>query len=495
MMVLSEKNGSDTSTRDRGDRQLDATDAKTTYWRRLFRRWFIEYNPLYLCSAMLVLGGAILISHAVAREHIAFGHLAVAAIAELYAWALIGGAALLVRIGLRRPAVMLALLVAAFQCDLMLHVETSIHLGAAGTVSSVCWLGSFVAKLYALARALRLRVSPAAIAMATFGAVGLVTIPRFFFALDEQGLAALVAAWVFALFAARLWSAPVVSCEDALDAWGETVLRRAVRGTWMMWAALALGHVVFWAVEYEVSIVGLAPAAALLATRWIRRELTAWVAIGATLVLAGIATPALFYLTCAMAGCVLGLRASRGPSYRAQTVESRGPTSPYRAAASAPAPATHAGSRPEVTFALADRPAMVRLFSGAACCAYLSAWTFGWSGGAWPEHVVALDLALTAVAALLVWRARARLVIAPLVAMCFHLLAAKQIITAPSSTLQWGVLSVGIGFALLVVVVVTSWQLRRVGEDDEAMPVAPATARRGNTNAPGLPLVHPRSVE
>ena len=26
----------------------------TPYWQRLFRRWFVEYNPLYLVSAMLV---------------------------------------------------------------------------------------------------------------------------------------------------------------------------------------------------------------------------------------------------------------------------------------------------------------------------------------------------------------------------------------------------------------------------------------------------------
>jgi hypothetical protein len=31
-------------------------------WRRLMHRWFVEYNPLYLVSAMLVLGGIWLLS-------------------------------------------------------------------------------------------------------------------------------------------------------------------------------------------------------------------------------------------------------------------------------------------------------------------------------------------------------------------------------------------------------------------------------------------------
>ena len=55
------------------------------------------------------------------RRALSYGPLRVAAIAEVYAVALIGGAALLMRIGQRRPAVMLALLTALYQCSLTLH--------------------------------------------------------------------------------------------------------------------------------------------------------------------------------------------------------------------------------------------------------------------------------------------------------------------------------------------------------------------------------------
>jgi len=70
------------------------TEDSSRYWRRLLHRWLIEYNPLYLLSAMLVLGGMILTSQGLARQSSLYGPLGVAAIAELYALALIGGAAL-----------------------------------------------------------------------------------------------------------------------------------------------------------------------------------------------------------------------------------------------------------------------------------------------------------------------------------------------------------------------------------------------------------------
>jgi hypothetical protein len=71
------------------------------FWERLFRRWFIEYNPLYLLSAGCVLVGASELSEGLA--HSIYSGVAVAAVAELYAWALIGSAAFLVRVELRRP--------------------------------------------------------------------------------------------------------------------------------------------------------------------------------------------------------------------------------------------------------------------------------------------------------------------------------------------------------------------------------------------------------
>ena len=41
---------------------------QTAFWRRLLHRWLIQYNPLYLLSAALVLAGVILAAHFVFRE-------------------------------------------------------------------------------------------------------------------------------------------------------------------------------------------------------------------------------------------------------------------------------------------------------------------------------------------------------------------------------------------------------------------------------------------
>src|SRR5262249_45016263 len=102
-----------------------APDPGASYARRLLHRWFIQYNPLYLLSATLVLAGTFSLSRGLEQVGSVHGPLAVSAIAELYAACLIGGAALLVRIGHRRPAVMLALITVLYQWDLTLHTERS----------------------------------------------------------------------------------------------------------------------------------------------------------------------------------------------------------------------------------------------------------------------------------------------------------------------------------------------------------------------------------
>src|SRR4051794_20185201 len=151
--------------------------SSTTRGQRLLHRWFVQYNPIYLVSATLVLGGMIATSRGLAHEGSVYGPLGVALIAEIYAGALIGGAALLTRIGQRRPAVLLALMTLLYQCDLTLHTETCAFLGGFGALATATWFSLFVGKLYALAWAVRLRLSRRAVATAAFGALGLVLGP------------------------------------------------------------------------------------------------------------------------------------------------------------------------------------------------------------------------------------------------------------------------------------------------------------------------------
>ena len=242
----------------------------------LLHRWFVQYNPLYLLSAALVLFGTHLLYRDLLAAGYLLGQLGVPAIAEIYAWALIGGAALLTRIELRRPAVLLALLAVLFQGDLTLLIETSVYLGGAGTVAVVVWLASFAAKLRALAWALRLELSRSAFVVPVLGALGLVAITRSASIFGPDTASVIVGAVTFAVVAAGLWTGRDVRSKVTLDAWGQTVLRRGLLATWTTWLVLSGMHVAFWATDHRVSCAVLVPVTLLLATRFAKLRICPW---------------------------------------------------------------------------------------------------------------------------------------------------------------------------------------------------------------------------
>src|SRR4051812_22790377 len=185
--------------------------------RRLLHRWLVQYNPLYLVSATLCLAGVYLTARGLADRGTAFGEVGVAAITELYAIALIGGAALLTRIGQRRPAVMLALLAALYQGDLTLHTEVCTYLGRVGVAASAAWAALFVAKLYALAWALKVRPSRSAVALAAYGGAGLAVMPHVLARVPPGAGGALVALWAFSVGALGLYAPRAVASAVELD--------------------------------------------------------------------------------------------------------------------------------------------------------------------------------------------------------------------------------------------------------------------------------------
>ncbi len=430
------------------------------FWPRLFHRWFVRYNPLYLLSAALVLGGLTLVSREAARGHSVLGALGVAAIAELYAFALIGGAAFLVRIGHRRPAVMLALVAVLYQSDLTLHVETCAYLGALGHAAAAAWVALFVAKLYALAAALELRPSRSAMLVPSLGAVGLAALPQLFRVLEPGERTVLVSLFVFGVGAAALWTRRAVESEVGYDVRGV----RSLRATWCTWAALGLGHVLYWCAENDVSLAALAPPVALLATRWIRREGATWAVAAGTLLATALLSPALLSPAALMVAAVLALRALRAPARRA---EAGAPTSapPYRGGAmSPPAPPS------ELSFARARPAALRRLLLGAAWSVHLALWTAGWSGGPWPEHVLVLDLALVLACAAAAWRLRRALFAPPVLVTAAHLAVAAGWVGAPRTALEWGVAAIGLGFAALATALAASWRWRPSAPREEDAP-------------------------
>jgi multisubunit Na+/H+ antiporter MnhG subunit len=423
--------------------------------RRLLHRWLIEYNPAYLLSATLVLAGVIVISRALAEEGSLYGQLGVAAIAEVYTWCLIGGAALLTRLKLRRPAVMLALLTALYLGDLTLHTETCAYLGSIGLVAALAWLVLFGAKIVALGWAMELSLSASARLLPLGGAVGLVVFPQLFASMGVHTTSQAVGLWVFVLGASALFTSRKARCKAPLDLWGRKVLGRSLRAVWVMWAVLLLGHVAFWAFESKLDIVVLGPALLLLSTRWVRSEAATWGLTAGAMVLVAWVMPGFASVTALMAAGILLLRALRRPIWVRQEVNPSPPSQPYRTAGAPPAPEplrwTSRG------FDVSAPAARIRLYTGAIFAIHLSVWLQGWSQGPWPAHVLALDLLLTAVVLVIVRKRYLHLAVAPLSAVYLHWAAQSGLIRPPQTTLQWGTTSVGVGFALLILSLAGAW--------------------------------------
>lgn len=394
------------------------------FWRRLFHRWFVEYNPLYLLSAALVLGGTILCSRGLSSDGSVYGGLGVAAVAELYAGALIAGAALLMRIGQRRSAVLLGLLTIVYQADLTLHTETCPNLGLAGILGSLAWLAVFEVKIATLASALRVRVSRAMLGVTRLGTVGLALLPYLLSRIDERTTTFVVAGWLFALsaLAKRAHRTSGVESLVDLDAWGATVLRRVTRTAWLSWGLLLGLHVLFWSSQYHLSRTALVVVAPLLVVPWLASERQIWVTVACALLLARL-SPSSFSASAVVAASALAIHA-------------------VRLAAEEPR-------------ALGRRYAIASLFA-----LYLSAWTLGWSSGPWPAHVLSIDLLLSLAIVLAVWRLRARGALLPFALVWTHFLVRSNLVPAPHSLVEWGATCIASGFVLLATCLAVGYALR-----------------------------------
>jgi hypothetical protein len=97
---------------------------------------------------------------------------------------------------------------------------------------------------------------------------------------------------------------------------------------------------------------------------------------------------------------------------------------------------------------------------GAGLAVYLSVWTRGWSGGAWPHHELSLDVIVTLGLVLGVALARARIAIVPAVGIWTHMILQARLVSAPRSLFEWGGASIGLGFALLIASLSASYWLR-----------------------------------
>jgi hypothetical protein len=433
-------------------------------WSPLLHRWFVQYNPIYLLSAILVLAGTMLTSRGLSEEGSVYGQLGVALLAEVYACALIGGAAFLFHVGQRRPAVMLGMLAVIYQGDLTLHTETCAYMGALGVVASMIWGALFLGKLYALGLAMRVRIAPRAFATAGTGAMALVLGPMVLPLMPPRAGGALVAFFVFALGAMcprRVTDA--VTPRETLSAWGTTVMARALGATWMIWGVLLGLHLTFWTTERHVDL-GLAfPALALLLAHRIRGELRHVAMCLALLGLLLLVAPAAFSATAFLCALAFARRLfSKEEVPREADLADE--TSPYRGVAE-----NIWQSDGRVELAARSASERARLGVLALLCVYLGLFCFSWQGGPFPAHQWALDLGLGTALAALSGALRARWV-AALAPLTWTMGAfATGFVPLPHSPLGWGAVALTTGFVLLAVALYLS---HRWGAPSAASPEA-----------------------
>jgi len=415
----------------------------TDPFRALIHEWFVEYNPTYLLSAALVLAGLTLVSFNLAESDASAG-IGLTCVAEIYALALIGGAALLCRFGQRRAAVMVGLLAALYQCDLTLHVETCAFLDGVGWIAALAWALFFHAKLRALVAALDLTPSRSALLVPTLGAFGLALVPHALRSLDSAPRVVLVSLFVFAMLASTFWTSRRIESAIGYDYRG----RRAMTGTWLMWGGALLAHVGYWMVSFRISPALMIPVAILLSTRWAASERGVWARVLFTLALVCVGRPELLPATAAMASVVLALRAWRSPRTTRMQIDPPSAPAPYRGAPEEPAPEI-VTSLPETTFVTAEPSSAERLWLGAASSAHLGVWSALGVGGLWRPHLLWLDLGLLALCVVVYWLGRRAQALVPLAPLGAHLAIASAWITAPRSLAETGVWSIALGFGLL----------------------------------------------
>lgn len=438
--------------------------------RSLLHRWFVEYNPIYLLSAALALGGLWLLLKAAVEDGSRLGAWAVSGLAELYAFALIGGAALLVRHGQRRAGVMLGLLAMLYQGDLTMHIELSAFVG--GALVSGAWVLVFAIKLALLLRALELRIARRTFALLVTGATVVAALPHVMLVLGRSHTLAgeaIVACAMFALSAAGLYFRHPVESAVGFDVRG----RRAIGACWGALAGASLIHVGWLVADRHLDPRALLLPLAFALTRLApgHRSAIAWVA--GLVALTGLTDPAHLALASLLGAATLVLRALRRPSRPSATNEAS--AIGYRGAASPdPAPT----EPPPITFARASGVELARLSSAALLLGYVGVLAVGLA----PDealHPNGLALVVLAVAAAgLAWRLRSLTPLAAPIAAGVHALVGDPD-APPRSLADWGALLLAAAFALLALGVGHAMRRARAAAREPDQPAgAPSCSAR-----------------
>ncbi len=386
--------------------------------KRLIDHNFVEYNPLFFFSALCILVGVMLASGGLGEIGWKKGQLLLAVVVQAYEILLIAATALLFRAARqKRPAVILGLTAAVFLFDWTFRTESMGTIGNGGSMAAAVWAMMIPLKLFLLCWVFRLRIRVPLILIPSLAAVGIALAPHVLLAADEyRPLIHLGVTWLgTALAAAVSLLRPRLETDMVLSDWGRTVIRRAGKAIWGIWAGLYAVHLIAWAVQFGVTI-GAAHAvpALLLVALLSRRKIEAWVwTCCAASVLISVSTPITVAPTALVAGVILALAARE------------------------------TGRR--------------RLLVGSVLAIRLAVLTLGWQAGPLPEST-AVGTAVI-VAALIAMGVLLRL---PSAYVAAGLLALPVVIHyTPRNSLEWGTSLLAIGFLSLIVGVAINWDRRR----------------------------------
>lgn len=379
--------------------------------QRHLHYWFVQYNPLYFFSAFSVLLGMFLVSRGLSEMEWQKGQLLLTVVMQSYEILLIAGAALLFRVaGQHRPAVILGLIEVFFLFDCTFRAELMTTLGDIGIMASAVWVGLVACKLMALAWIFRLRVSPAVILIPTLAAMGIAGFPHALETLKgDEVLIHLGAIWYGVMLLTLVHHVrPKVDCALGLDGWGLTVLRRSKKAALAMWAGLYLYHLIMWTQMFTIPFTPAQAAPFLMPCFFLKRERWAW-GTGPAMIFLTPSVPVAVAPTALAVGILYGLKANRTQQYR--------------------------------------------FYPGAAVCFFLALWAIGWEGGPVPAPQPWLVFVTTLILLGMAWYWR--LPTGIIAALLVMLTRAESVI--PRGPLQWGSLTLLIGFTTLIVGLALNW--------------------------------------
>lgn len=398
--------------------QQPASELSTgSYLSALFYRWFIEYNPLYFTSALCFVFGVYLVSTGMRQINWLDGQLLLTAVIECYEFLLLAASFILYRIaGLRRPAVILAVINICFLFDCTYQTE---HISANpdfGLIATALWIAAVAVKLRAMAWIFRLQVSTSGYAIAVLAAAGMAAAPHLLYAnAVDKALIHWMAIW-YGVFLAVMYFRlrPSVRCQGKFDSNGRNMLARLWTAAWLIWAGLYLFHTTSWIrfFDIEITLANIAPLFAVLPFVS-RNESYTWTGL-ALVLLFSLASPPLFFLVATLCALAFVWRAAGG-----------------------------------------RRP---RLYVGAIVCLHLALLTPGWQ--AFPLPAPSQSLVMFTLASLVVIGWIYRLFTAFFVA-AFGGIAYWHPPT-PRDVMEWGALFIAAGFASLVAGVAANWRFRFV---------------------------------